>query len=323
MGVDDLLRVGFFGAGNIARVHLRCVADSGLADIVAICDGHFGRELAAQYGAAAYDDLERMMDRERMDALFVCVPPFAHGRVEEMAAEMGVHLLVEKPLGLDLASVRQKANAIRAAGIAAASGYCLRYLDTAQVARSYLQSRSIALATGYYHTHAVDTPWWREKKKSGGQVVEQATHIVDWLRYLAGDIERVQAFMAARSAAAPRGDINDASTVNLAFASGAVGHVSATFTQTDDRFGVEILGEGFRLRMDMRELEITEGDTVTTHHPSVDCYAAQDHAFLSAVATGDHSLIRSTYEDAAKTLAVTLAANRSAESGGVVSLKEF
>src|SRR5699024_11485380 len=59
----------------------------------------------------------------------------------------------------------------------------------------YLKDKKIAMMRGYYLTKFVETPWYRDMAKSGGQLVEQSTHIVDMLRYFAGDVEKVSADM--------------------------------------------------------------------------------------------------------------------------------
>ena len=83
-----------------------------------------------------------MLEQERLDVLYVCIPPFCHGDIEEQATAKGIHLMVEKPLGLDAQSVRHKAKVISESGIIATSGYCLRYLDTVAIAKDFLKDKN-------------------------------------------------------------------------------------------------------------------------------------------------------------------------------------
>lgn len=318
------VKVGFIGAGGIADVHLKNLREHEAVELTALCDvsQEVVERKAAQYGARAYTNADDMLAAERLDALFVCVPPFAHGDIEEKAAAKGIHLFVEKPLGLDMETVRRKADLIRQAGILAGSGYCLRYLDTVNIAKDYLKNKEIAMVRAYYITSFVKTPWWRDWKLSGGQLVEQSTHTVDLVRYLAGDIRKLYAQMDLR-VMRDISDLNipDVGTVSLEFTSGALGHVDTSFTQHDHRTGLEILGRDFRLIFDGFQLSIVEKDRTTTYTSKTDFYKEQDHAFIEAIIKQDQSLILSPYEDALKTLEVTLLANESARTGSPVYME--
>jgi predicted dehydrogenase len=318
------LKVGFAGAGGIASVHLKNMRENKHVNIAAISDivKEQAERVAAEYGAAAYTDVNEMLESEKLDILFICVPPFAHGDIEERAAAKGIHLFVEKPLGLDMDTVRAKAKHIRESGVLAASGYCLRYLNTAAFARQYLQDKEIGMVRAHYLTSFVGTPWWRVMEKSGGQLVEQATHTVDMVRFLAGEINEVYARMALTVMQDIEGlNIPDVGTVSVQFESGAVGHIDTTCIQPDHRTLVEVMGRDFRVSLDGTSLTIIDKKGTLTLSSSGNFYKDQDDAFVEAVRTGNRELILSPYEDAMKTLEVTLAANQSAAEGVPVKLQ--
>ncbi|MBG9568607.1 Gfo/Idh/MocA family oxidoreductase [Brevibacillus agri] len=317
------IQIGMIGVGGIGQHHLKGLLADERVRVTAVCD--VNKEAAAstaeQIGAAGYTSWRELLAHEQLDALFVCVPPFAHEEIEEQAAARGIHLFVEKPIGLDLETVTRKQAAIEKAGIISATGYCLRYLDIVQQARDYLADKQIALVSGHYLTKFVETPWWRQMGKSGGQLVEQATHTLDMMRFLAGDVEKVYAQMALMASQDIDGiDIPDVSAVSLSFATGAIGQLDTCFIQADHRTGVEILGKHFRVQIDGRKLTITDEAGTRTTEATVDMYRKQDRAFVTAIETGDASLVLSPYASAKKTLAVTLAANQSAKSGTPVTI---
>lgn len=318
-----MVRVGVVGVGGIASAHLKNLSEDERVELVAVCDidASQAERVGAQYGAIPYTDSERLLENERLDALFICVPPFAHGDIEEKAAAKGIHLMVEKPIALDMATAQKKAAAIRQAGILAATGYCLRYLDAAQRAKDYLADKTIAMIRGYYLSGFVPTPWWREMSKSGGQLVEQATHTVDMMRYLGGDVSKVSADMALRVMHdIERNSIPDVGSINVVFTSGAVGHLDVSYTQPDHRSGIEILGRDFRIVIDGSSFTIVEKDVTTTYNHAVDVYREQDRAFIDAIEANDSSPILAPYDEGLKTLAVTLAANESADTGKPIFL---
>jgi predicted dehydrogenase len=317
------IRVGIIGAGGIADVHLKNLEQNEQVKLTAICDisQEIVNKKAKAFGMTSYTNPDKMMNDEKLDALFLCVPPFAHGDLEEKAAVRGIHLFIEKPVGLDMSTVRKKAEILKKSKILTSTGYCLRYLDTVVKARNYLANKDIAMVRGYYLTSFVRTPWWREMDKSGGQLVEQTTHTVDLIRYLAGDITKVYANMALRVMNDIEGiTIPDVGSVNVVFETGAVGHIDSSFIQPDHRSGLEILGRDFRLAIEGTTLTIVEKEQTIIHNSHTDFYKAQDDAFIDAIVKREADRILCPYEDALKTLEVTLAANESAQTGNPITL---
>ena len=84
-----------------------------------------------------------------MDALYVCIPPFAHDDAELIAAGKGIHLFVEKPVALTMEKGLEVLAAVRSAGIITGVGYTLRYFPVTQMARQYLQDKPIAMVTSH------------------------------------------------------------------------------------------------------------------------------------------------------------------------------
>lgn len=318
-----MLRVGLIGCGGIAKDHLENVMASEIAEVVAVSDIRVEAAdvMSRAAGAAAYTDYQSMLAKEQLDAVFICVPPFAHGEMEEHVAARDVHMLVEKPVGLELEQVHRKQRAIAESGIINATGYCLRYLDTVERIQAWLSGKTVALARGWYLTRFVEAAWWRKRSQSGGQIVEQATHIVDLGRYLLGEVAAVQSFQALYASGQHAGmDIPDVGVTNFRFQSGAVGHLSSTFLQTDHRMGLELSGDGFRLLWTTKGVTFIDDSGEMTYDTKVDMYKQQDDAFLQAVAQGNQSLVRASYAEAVQTLRLTLAINESADTGNIIEL---
>ncbi|WP_309119392.1 Gfo/Idh/MocA family oxidoreductase [Paenibacillus sp.] len=321
------LRIGFVGVGGMAETHLKHMRDNANTRIVSVCDVVEERaaKAAGAYDAKPYVDYKKMLEAEPLDALFICVPPFAHADIEENAASRGIHLFVEKPVGLDVREARAKAEAIRRAGVVTSSGYALRYIGTVEKAKAYLEGKTIGMVRAHYMSGFVETPWWRVMAKSGGQLVEQATHVADFMRYFAGDASAVYANMATRHLGVkPDLDIPDVTTVALRFESGAIGHLDTCCIQPDHRFGIEIQGHDFRVVYEGTKLTIVErGNTETFENDVADIFKAQDDAFIQAILANDPGLVRSSYADALKSLELTVAANASASTGRAVSPAEL
>jgi predicted dehydrogenase len=318
-----MVKIAIIGAGGIAAYHMKSLKPNPKVEIVGICDVILenAQKMANEYGGQAYTDYEAMLDLEKPDGLIISVPPFAHGHVEEAAASRGIHLLVEKPVGLNMDIVRKKAEVMREAGIIVGTGYCLRYLEALQKARAYLSDKPIAMVRALRTSGMPPMPWWPIMDKSGGQLVEMTTHNVDMMRYLAGDITKVSADMNLLIMKDSGIDIPDVTSANFVFANGAVGHIDTTFfPQPVGRGYLEVMGPDYLLTIEGKTLTIVEGKQTIVYKGDDDFYRAQDDAFIEAIHTGDRSLILADYSEAMKTLEVTLAANASAASGQSVYL---
>lgn len=314
-------RIGFVGAGGRANKHLDTLAGLDTADVVAICD--VDRETAVEaadpHDAAVYTDHESMYDSEDIDAAFVVLPPFAHEDQEIGAAERGIDLFVEKPLALSTEKAREIRDAVEANDVIAATGYQRRYADTVRRASELVEDRTLGLVEGYYKGGVAGDPghWWRVYEKSGGQVVEQATHIYDLVRLFGGEVESISA--VGGHEVVDEIDFEDVVSTNLVHENGAIGHVTSTSAASRPYSGVELIGDGVQLRFSGDSLSgVVDGEEIE-YESEDDPSRTAVEAFVGAVETRDPSRIRADYADGARSLAVTLAVEESLRSGEPVS----
>lgn len=321
------LHIGFIGTGGIAGTHLKVLSQ--MAEevrLVAFCDTDSSRaEAAAQtYGGKAYTDYEQMLDGEKLDAVYICVPPHAHVGQEEMLAARGIPFFVEKPIANNLEKARAIADAIDRAHLITSVGYHFRYMTYTDLARERLEGQTIGMALGYWMGGMPGVYWWRRKEMSGGQMVEQTTHIVDLARYLCGEIDEVYAAMSTRALGHVENfDVSDVGTMTVKFEGGAVGTISNTCLLKGFGYtvGLHVVTPHFIVEVDSGQFRAIQAGREEIVRGGNNPYLEEDQAFVRAIQTGDPSHIRSPYADAVKTLAVTLAANRSAETGEPVAVE--
>lgn len=324
------VRIAFIGTGGIAGHHLTQLAALGDAAVrvVALCDIAEERVRAVAAGLAGarvFTDHRQMFDAagDDLDAVYICVPPFAHDGAEQAAAERGLHLFVEKPVVLDFALGLANMVAIERAGILSSVGYTLRYRHPWRTARDLLHTRDVSMicADRWGGMPAEEGHWWRMQDKSGGQLHEQTTHQVDAMRWLAGDVSEVYACYGQRVTGKTSGmTVPDSQVVTLQFASGAVGYVSnaCSLTRGGGRNNMQVI-MGDVIADVGRDLQVhPEGAIALPTEPPE--YESIDAAFVRAVATGDAAPILCDYREGLKSAAVSLAANESALSGRPVSV---
>src|SRR5664280_1794935 len=174
-------RVGIIGSGWIAGVHLRALSGFDDVKIVGIASRNpvSAGPLAESAGARVYLDYRSMLDGAELDAVFVCLAPYAHCEPALAVVERGIALFAEKPLGVDEEWPAEIAEAIHQKGVVSCVGYQWRYLEVVDRARELLESHPPQLVVGSWLGETPGAEWWIRQDRSGGQIVEQATHIFD------------------------------------------------------------------------------------------------------------------------------------------------
>jgi len=311
------VKIAFVGAGGNACGHMKRLNDVEGVAIVAVSDVDESRanSAAEEYGAKAYPDYHKMLDEvQEVDAVYVSVPPFAHTDAEILAVQKGCHIFVEKPVALSVEKGLEIWEAIKKAGVISCVGYQVRYVDTTQRLKKYLEGKTIGMVSCHRWGGLPGTPWWRVMSESGGQLVEQTTHQVDLMRYFCGDIVEAYAKYALRTMGDVENlDIPDAQAVVMEFESGALGTLSTSCMA--DRAGksdLEILMRGQRVGWSANAIssapEVAELSAPPAETPNI------DQTFVAAIRAGDQGMILSDYWDGLKSMDVTLAANKSAQT---------
>ena len=317
-------RIGFIGAGGIAQRHLSVLEQSDDVDIVGFADPDFDRAVAAagRFGARAFDGHQALLDGVELDAVYICVPPFAHGEPESAVIARRLPFFVEKPLSLDPGVAEEIAAKVEAHGLVTGVGYHWRYLDTVEEARRRLAESPVQLVSGYWLDQTPPPQWWWKQDRSGGQMVEQTTHIIDLARYLVGEIDQVFG-LANRidRAAFPGLDVPTVSTASIRFASGAIGNLASTcLLNWGHRVGLHLFSEGLGIELHEREIMVDVGAGRPVQHAQVDPVQLEDRDFVDAV-RGKTNRIRCPYGEALKTHRVALAIATSAREGRPVELQ--
>jgi predicted dehydrogenase len=324
------LRIGMIGCGGIAGVHAERLKTLPEAKMVAFADvvENNARSFAQKYTGTPYNNWHKMLDREKLDIVYVCVPPFAHTDEVELAAEKGIHVFIEKPIALNMILARNMAAAITKYDVKSQVGYCQRFSNSVEQARHLIQSGETGepgLAIGWYWCHFLGGEWWRNKNKSGGQIVEQSTHVYDALRCLCGEVDEVYGQMNIKFWT----DVADLTTEDVSsstfrFKSGAVGSISATTWGVASQWWLKwmIAAKNYTLSSEKSETltlystaNVDETKTLTEER---DVYLLESKDFIQAVLNDKET--RVPIQEGAKTLEFTLAARKSMENGKPVKL---
>jgi predicted dehydrogenase len=315
------VRIAVVGAGGVAARHVRILSGLDDARVVAVADTvpEAAERLAATCGATAYADTGTLLDRERVDAVYVCVPPFAHGDPERAVLARGLPLFVEKPLAADLDTAAELAAEIAAANVVTGTGYHWRCLDTVEQAAGLLADAPARLALGAWLDKVPPPAWWATRALSGGPVVEQLTHVVDLARLLVGEVEEVTA-AGSRHDDSP-GDVDDVTAASVRFRGGAVGTFTACSLLPAKHTAAlrTVSAGGLVLDLSEQELAVERDGERQLVRPAVDGHRAVDREFVDAV-LGRRERTRVPYAEALATHRVACALATSAATGRPVAL---
>jgi predicted dehydrogenase len=310
------LRLALIGAGWISGYHLDAFDRLGRTRLVGVASGRLESAAAVagrHAGVPAYgpEDLERMLDEQRPDVALVAVPPGSAIAALEPLVERGIAFLAEKPLAAtDADGPARIAARVAAQGLVAAVGYHLRGLEALAEVRRLLAERPAHFVSGRWLCDTPPPAWWRAEATGGGQVVEQATHLYDLARLLAGEATVVAAVSTGDGAPAPADGVPlvDATASLLRFASGAVGTFANSRRLASNDIALELAADGLWIAIrktagPQTDWEVTIDDGVARRviPPGRDPYEVQAAAFLDAVESGDPEQVLATYADALRT----------------------
>ncbi|MQA80098.1 MAG: hypothetical protein GEV10_16705 [Streptosporangiales bacterium] len=184
------------GIGKLADVAIApAIASAAGCELVAVCSRDLGRAkaFAGRHGVAtAYDDLAAMVADDSVDVVYIATPNGLHRAHALTAMRAGRHVLVDKPLAVTVADGREMVEAASAAGVRLGTGFQMRHKETNLAARASIRAGDIGravfldiwLSAGKDH-FPYDT--WRSDTTlaGGGTVLNQGTHVIDLLQFLA------------------------------------------------------------------------------------------------------------------------------------------
>jgi predicted dehydrogenase len=304
--------------------------------LTAFCDTDRSRAagFARQYGAGdaqVFEDHHEMFKSASFDLLVIVLPPFAHTDEVSLAAERGIHLLIEKPIALSGELAWQMVAEAERSGIRTQVGFMYRFGAAIQRLKDLVASGEAGkiglLRAGYFCNH-LHAPWWRYKDKAGGQVFEQAIHLVDLMRYLDGEVESV--FSLQRNLFhqdVPGGyTVEDVSGTVLNFRNGAIGTLTASNFAIPWKWTWDLKVIAQKLVADLADSNHASFTFTALPDPQWDTVFPQENVssdqddyleelldLEQAIRTGGPT--RTPLREGARTLDVVLAAARSAESG--------
>ena len=201
------LRTGLVRCGKVGHLHAEALTALPESELIAVCDHSLERAktYADQYGASPFDDVAAMLRESSLDALVVATPHPQHVEPSCLAAEAGVHVLVEKPLATTLADCDATIAAARKTGVQIGVVSQRRLYEPVVRMKAAIDAGKLGkpvLGTfcmfswrddAYYQSDPWRGTWAGE---GGGVLVNQSPHMLDILQWMMGEIDEISGYCA-------------------------------------------------------------------------------------------------------------------------------
>jgi predicted dehydrogenase len=319
------------GCGSIGQRHIRNLRALGVADIGAY-DSNAERldRVTREYGTSLYSSLEAGL-ASQPDAVLVCTPPHLHTFVAQQAVDAGAHVFVEKPIahtldGLDNL-VRTADEHRRLLYVA----YNLRFHAGLLKLKNLLDSGAIGRPLVIRAEVGQYLPDWRPAQDyragynvsaaMGGGIILDASHELDYVRWLCGEVESV--YCVAGHLSDLEMDTEDTAAITLRFSNGTIGQVHLDCVQRGYARNCKIIGSEGTLFWEFKEgvrhllPDKTWHMFPITPDPN-EMYLAEMRHFMSCMRGEEESLVDGA--TGKRVLEIALAAKESAAKGVQVML---
>jgi predicted dehydrogenase len=263
------VKVAVVGAGFMGKAHSLAYAAMPMffwpapaipeRTLIAEVTDELASDAAARFGYERWtSDWRAVIDDPEIEVVDIATPNDSHAEIAIAAVQAGKHVLCEKPLARTADEARAMRDAAVAAGVVHMVAFSYRRTPAVALARKLIDEGAIGTIRNFRGTYLQDwsndpdlpLSWrFREAVAGSGALGDIATHVVDFARYLVGEIDEVNAMTeryihdrpipqggadqlagAAKLTDAPREavDVDDEVLTMLRFAGGAVGSIEAT-----------------------------------------------------------------------------------------------
>jgi predicted dehydrogenase len=339
--MEKELGAGILGTGWVSGEHIKAYQANPHTEVRGILsrDKERAEAKARESGLThcrGYTSLDEMLRDDSIHIVSVCTPHHLHAEQGIACAQAGRHVVVEKPIALDLASLYALDAAVRQAGVRSVVSFVLRWNPLLEIIKAQLAGGLIGhlyhAEVDYLHAIGPDYTgygWIIQKRYGGNALLTGGCHAVDALRWFAGaEAEEVFCYSNYSATNRMRFGYEPNSVTVLTFANGVMGKVAASLESVGPyTFNIVLLGDEGTIRnnhvftnrwpgqRDWATIPTILPDSAdVTHHP----FAAEIDHFVDCILDGRES--HCSVADAVGTHEICIASEISAREGRPVRL---
>lgn len=214
------VQLALIGCGAIAtNAHIPCYKKLHNVEVVAVADSQRSKAkaVARRFNIEKwYIDYQEMLKNENIDAVDICTPPHVHAEQSIIAAELGIHILCEKPIATRTEDARKTVSAVEKANVKFMVGNVYRFHPLYRKVNEETRNPKLMWITNIFRPHVDKSHWIFDPEKSGGILIEQAVHWFDLFRWFGGELQEVHA-------SSRQSGLRESHMISIKFESGAIG----------------------------------------------------------------------------------------------------
>ena len=289
----DKIRFGIIGAGMIGPFHAEAISQLDEAELIGVATTRekTAKPFAEKFGAKVwYTDYHKLLRREDIDVVNICTPPFLNEEIAVAAARAGKHVIVEKPMAINLTEADRMITACRKSKVKLSVIFQTRFNESAQRIKKIIDEGKFgklimgdAYVKWFRTQEYYDSAAWRGTwdKEGGGALINQAIHTIDLLQWFMGEVDSLYALI---DTAIHKIEVEDVAVAVLKFKSGAMGVIegsTAIYPGLPRRLGIH--GErGEEKVRGFKDKKLGDTSSDPTHH-SIENHKLQIRDFVEAV----------------------------------------
>ncbi len=188
------------GLGKMGISHCAIVGAHPLLELVAVCDtSTFVLDVFKKYSSVTcYSDYNKMLENEELDSVFVATPTKLHYHIVKKALEKGLHVFCEKPFSLHVNEGSEITSLAEQKSLVNQVGYHNRFIGTFNYFKGLIEAgilgdvyHFMGEAYGPVVTRKKGGTWRSKGSEGGGCLFDYASHVINLIEFILGDIEKV------------------------------------------------------------------------------------------------------------------------------------
>ncbi len=207
VSLTNKVGIAVIGTGFGRKIHIPGFQHHHRTELVAVYNRDFDKAKALAdshnipYG---YNDLDKILALPEVDAVSVSTPPFLHYEMGKAVLQAGKHLLLEKPMAMNVEQVKELYSMAESKNLVAIADFEFRFVPAWQLLAEYLQqdyvgnTRLIKIDWLVTSRANPERPWnWYSRKDMGGGALGAvASHAFDYISWLFGSVKRLSAHLS-------------------------------------------------------------------------------------------------------------------------------
>ncbi|GKX31448.1 oxidoreductase [Vallitalea longa] len=256
--------IGIIGCGTIMSVHLDSIHEYDGVELIMVCDIDSGlaKSVAQEERCLWVTDYKEVLTNENVDIVHILTPHYLHASMAIEALKMGKHVVLEKPVGINLKELEELKEIASETGLTVGVTLQNRFNPTTIKMKELIGSGKLGkliaskgiltwCRKGEYYSDST----WRGKlaTEGGGLLINQGIHTLDLMEYIGGPIKKIKGHIANYSH--PDIEVEDTAMMTMEYENGAIGNFYGTNSYGDNSpIEMEFIFEKGQLQLRDRQL---------------------------------------------------------------------